>query len=297
MTKTVSPPAEIVELNRVIGAVIDPNATMRFYADLLSRQPTDGAAVQHNVAYGNEDRHRVDVYRPATTEATPVVIFFHGGGYSRGDKSDRSNIGHCLAREGILTLIASYRLAPEHKWPSGAEDVIAALRWAQTHVRRFGGAPDRIFLMGESAGAAHVALAGLSSRFHGGAPLGAAGLILHSGSYDVALEWRAAAAFGIPSPDYRNAAYFGPDQARYPEMSTVDLIDTPDIRTLITFAEFDPLQFQVQASELFATLARRAQSCPTLLRVTGHGHISQICSFNTADTSLSDPLIRFVKAR
>jgi len=298
MPEMMSPPADLAGRIRALGHGIDPDGTARIYADALGRQPTDGVDVIPNLRYGEADRHVLDVYVPTAGESRrPVVIFFHGGGYSRGDKADRGNVGFFLARNGVTALLANYRLAPDHQWPAGAIDVVTALRWAQDNAGRYGGDPLRIVLMGESAGAAHVAAASFVSRFHGGRPLGASGLVLHSGSYNVALERQAAHVFGISSPDVRNESYFGSDFPRYPSMSTIRIIDAPDIPSLILYAEFDPVQMQVQAGELFATLVQRARACPGLRRLNGHGHISQICSFNTEDTSVSSPVLEFVQSR
>jgi acetyl esterase len=293
-----SPPPEIEEQIRLLGPVVDPAGTARIYAELLARQPTSGVDRTSDVPYGDAAaRHKLDVYAPREKrERLPVVLFFHGGGYSRGDKADRTNIGYFFARHGIIALIANYRLAPAVQWPSGAQDVMAALRWAQDKVGAYGGNPHRIFLMGESAGAAHVALAAFVSRFHGQTPLNAPGVILHSGSYNVGLEHRAARQFGIPSPDLRNEAYFGTDKSAYDGMSTVRLIDAPSIPTLIVYAEYDPAAMQVQAGELFSVLSDRSDVSAELLRAAGHGHISQIASFNTEDESVSGQVLNFVRS-
>ena len=292
-----SPPAEIEEQIRLLGPVVDPAGTARIYAELLARQPTSGVDRTSDVPYGDADRHRLDAYAPREKrDRSPVVLFFLGGGYSRGDKADRTNIGYFFARHGVIALIANYRLAPAVQWPSGAQDVMAALRWAQAKVSAYGGDPCRIFLMGESAGAAHVALATFVSRFHGQAPLDAAGVILHSGSYNVGLEHRAARQFGIPKPDLRNEAYFGTDKSAYDSMSTVRLIDAPSVPTLIVYAEYDPTAMQVQAGELFSALSSRSHVSPELLRAAGHGHISQIASFNTEDESVSGHVLHFMRS-
>lgn len=292
-----SPPAEIEEQIRSLGPVVDPAGTARIYAELLARQPTSGVDPKSDVPYGDADRNKLDVYAPREKrDGSPVVLFFLGGGYSRGDKADRTNIGYFFARHGVIALIANYRLAPAVQWPSGAQDVMTALRWAQDNVGAYGGDPHRIFLMGESAGAAHVALAALVSRFHGQAPLNAAGVILHSGSYNVGLEHRAARQFGIPTPDVRNEAYFGTNKSAYDGMSTIRLIDAPSIATLIVYAEYDPAAMQVQAGELFSVLSSRSEVGPELLRAAGHGHISQIASFNTEDDSVSGHVLNFVRS-
>lgn len=297
MPEMTSPPSELAGKIRLLGHGIDPDGTARIYAEALGRQPTDGVDVIPDLRYGEGGRHVLDVYVPTAGESPrAIVIFFHGGGFSRGDKADRRNVGFFFARNGVIALLANYRLAPDHRWPAGAIDVVTVLRWAQDNAGRYGGDPRRIVLMGESAGAAHVAAAGFVSRFHGGRPLGVAGLVLHSGSYNVAMERQAAHVFGIAAPDVRNESYFGSDFQRYPDMSTVRIIDAPDIPSLILYAEFDPVQMQVQAGELFATLVQRARVCPGLRRLNGHGHISQICSFNTEDTSVSGPVLAFVQS-
>ncbi len=168
----------------------------------------------------------------------PVLIFMHGGGFIRGDKSDRENIGQYFARNGFVTLVPNYRLAPAHVWPAGAEDVVRAYCWAREHGGRFGADPQRIFLVGESAGAAHVALATLARRFH--MPGGFAGVVLISGVYDVRLEALARRQFGTASPDPRNEAYFGSDFERYIQMATVQLIDAAPFPLLMTYAGVGP---------------------------------------------------------
>ena len=83
----------------------------------------------HDIAYGSDARHRLDVYRPQNERAAPhaVMIFMPGGGFIRGDKSDREKL-EIFRPAGIAVVVANYRLAPEHVWPAG-EDVIAAYRW------------------------------------------------------------------------------------------------------------------------------------------------------------------------
>jgi len=112
----------------------------------------------------------------------------------------------------------------------------------------------------------------------------------------VGLEHRAARQFGIPTPDQRNEAYFGTDKSAYDGMSTVRLIDAPSIPTLIVYAEYDPTAMQVQAGELFSALSSQSHVSPELLRAAGHGHISQIASFNTEDTSVSGFVLKFVRS-
>jgi triacylglycerol lipase len=80
-------------------------------------------------------------------------------------------------------------------------------------------------------------------------------------------------------------------------MSIVDLVDAPPVPMLISFAELDLLQMQVQAGELFARLVTRHGYAPQLAVIRGHNHLSQILSINTGDESLSAPILAFLRAR
>jgi triacylglycerol lipase len=270
---------------------------LEVYAPLLAKQPRAGVQITRDQVYGPDGRHRLDVYAPAPAAALlPVLVIFHGGGFIRGDKSERENAGLYFARAGFLTIVPNYRLAPAGQWPAGAEDVMAALGWAAAHVRDWGGDPVQLWLLGESAGAAHVASASLLRRFHPPGGLKLQGLVLISGVYNVHLERLARAQFGVPTPDPRNEPYFGADSEAYPAMSIVDLVDAAPLPMLITYAEMDLLQMQVQAGELFARLVTRHGFAPQLAVIRGHNHLSQIISINTGDQSLTAPILKFLRA-
>ena len=76
--------------------------------------------------------------------------------WSAADKRSYVNIGTFFARHGIVGITANYRLAPEAKWPNGAEDVAGTIKWIKANAAGYGIDADRIFLMGSSAGAVHV---------------------------------------------------------------------------------------------------------------------------------------------
>jgi len=296
------PPPAIEARIRALGAVLDMRTTQEIYEPLLAQQRRDGIQIERDLVYGADERHRLDVYHvPAGARAgaaAPMLLAFHGGGFIRGDKQQRENLGLRFAREGFVTLVPNYRLAPAHHWPAGALDVAAALGWAIEHAAQLGGDPKRIWLLGESAGAAHVATAALLTRFHppGAAGLPIAGAILISGVYNVQLELLARRQFGVPTPDPRNEPYFGSDFARYPAMSVVEHIDARAFPLLITYAELDLLPMQVQAGELFARLVTRHGFAPELAVIRGHNHLTQVYSINTGDESLSYPVLRFMRA-
>jgi triacylglycerol lipase len=288
-------PHELERIIRAAGPVIDPQATKALYAPLLAGAPRGGEIVR-DIVYGDDERHRLDVYLPMGANGlAPVVIFVHGGGFIRGDKADREPVGNYFSRHGVLAIVPNYRLGPRHRWPAGAEDVSSVLAWARVHVAAHGGDPGHIVLAGESAGAAHIAAATLIRRFHPAEGLKIAGAFLASGVYNAELELRARSQLGIATPDPRNEAYFGTDFAAYRAMSTVELVDAEPFPLAISYAELDPIQMQAQAGELFARLVTRHGFQPRIAVVRNHNHLSQVYAINTSDEALAGPMLDFVR--
>ena len=288
-------PAAIAQAIRAAGPVIDPPAAKALYAALLAEAPRGGEIVR-DIAYGPDERHRLDLYLPLGAGGpAPVVVFLHGGGFIRGDKADREAVGHYFSRHGVLAILPNYRLGPRHQWPAGAEDAAAVLAWARAHVANCGGDREHIVMAGESAGAAHVAAATLVKRFHPAEGLKIAGAFLASGVYNAELELLARSQLGIATPDPRNEAYFGADFASYRAMSTVELVDADPFPLAISYAELDPVQMQAQAGELFARLVTRHGFKPRIGVVRNHNHLSQVYAINTPDEALAGPLLAFVR--
>lgn len=120
--------------------------------------------VLRDISYGPHPRQRLDVHCPTTPSAAPraVFVFVHGGGFSSGDKRREGepfydNIARWAVESDFVGVNITYRYAPEFTFPSGAEDVAAALRWVESNIAEHGGDPASIVVMGHSAGAAHVA--------------------------------------------------------------------------------------------------------------------------------------------
>jgi acetyl esterase len=294
---------EIAAQLRAIGPVLDPETVAKLYLPLQARAPKDGVKRTNDIAYGPDERHRLDVYEPAAKPAQPmpVLIFIHGGAFVRGDKSSPGapffdNIGYYFSRRGIVTVNATYRLAPKNPWPAGAKDVGAVVKWVRENIEKYGGDSRRVFLMGHSAGAAHVAAYAFMKGLQPEEGTGVAGAILVSGPYDPSLESLAAKAFmgQVSGP---NQAYYGADTTLYPERSTLRNLAGPPVRTLIVYAELDMLMMQVEAGDLFTALCRRDGRCPELLWLRDHDHMSEIYAINTPDESLAKPVLEFIEGR
>jgi acetyl esterase/lipase len=150
-----------------------------------------GAYRRHaDIAYGTHPRQRLDVYVPdaaagaATGGSRPMVVFWHGGRWSFGDKAKYRFVGAALAELGYVAVLPNYRLYPEVKLAGFMDDAARAGRWAAAHAAEFGADADRLYLMGHSAGAHLPALVALDARYFaaaGGAPPHIAGVIGLSG--------------------------------------------------------------------------------------------------------------------
>jgi acetyl esterase/lipase len=103
-------------------------------------------------SYGPEARQKLDVYSPEAAQDRPVVVFFYGGSWTTGRRGLYRFVGAALAERGIVTVVPDYRLYPQVKFPLFVDDGALAVAWVQKHAHEFGGDPQRIVLMGHSAG-------------------------------------------------------------------------------------------------------------------------------------------------
>jgi acetyl esterase len=93
------------------------------------------------------------VYRPTADGAVPTMAFFHGGGFVIGDLETHDDQARLICRDGEMVIVSlDYRLAPEHPFPAGFEDCLAATKWVADNIADLGGDADRIVVGGDSAG-------------------------------------------------------------------------------------------------------------------------------------------------
>ena len=137
-----------------------------FLAAFIPRVAVSGSPQQvkvlHDIAYGSDEKQRMDVYLPGTAvKDAPVIFMVHGGAWRVGDKESRRVVENKVARwvtRGFIFISINYRLLPENDPLRQAEDVAHALATAQAKAASWGGDPAKFILMGHSAGAHLVAL-------------------------------------------------------------------------------------------------------------------------------------------
>lgn len=125
--------------------------------DLLNAVvPSHGYQVVADQAFGSDPAQKLDVLIPkdvAPGEKRPVVLFFYGGSWKSGSRSEYRFAGEALTSKGFIAVVADYRHFPAVKFPAFQTDAAMALRWTVDHIAEHNGNPDAIFVMGHSAGA------------------------------------------------------------------------------------------------------------------------------------------------
>jgi triacylglycerol lipase len=274
-------PPEIAAKNKAAAGKIDFTVGA-LYAPLQPKPPYAGITVTRDVPTGPDPLQKIDVFEPsAKGPARPVMIFVHGGGFTRGDKAQVDNMLVWAVDHGMVGVDVDYRLAPKNPWPAGVEDLKAAVAWTRAHIAEHDGDPDRIILWGHSAGANHVEDYVGHAELHGPEYAGVRGAIIMSPFY-------AAAPGANPSPYYGTDASLsteGPANAR--------MVASPTPIYLVN-AEYDPVFMLAYGASLdkALTAAGKAHGRQVL---KDHGHLSEGMAVGTSDVSLTGPLEVWLK--
>jgi triacylglycerol lipase len=274
-----------------IGRVIDAPKTAAIYAPQQEKEPYRGIKVQRDVRYGPAERNLLDIFTAEDgASPRPVLIFVHGGGFIAGNKRTPEspfydNVMLWAARHGYVGVNITYRLAPKSPWPAAAEDVASAVQWVAANVSQSGGDPSRVFLMGHSAGAVHVASYVAHPELHKVQGGGLAGAIMVSGIYDLTAS---------PLGD-SELAYFGTDPSRYQERSSLSGLQASTVPLMIAAAELDPPRFIEQFGLLKQASCKRPAGCARAVMLPQHSHMSEVYSINTADDRLTREIAEFVQ--
>ena len=230
----------------------------------------------------------MDVYRPrqATSTRVPVVVFFYGGSWKRGERAQYQFVGQRLADNGVLAVIADYRTHPQAMFPAFMDDAARAVRRVHDGAAGWGGDPDRVFIAGHSAGAQIAALLATDPRYlqaHGMKPRQLAGVIGLSGPYDFEVTGDLVAVFGTP--------------ALWPQAQAVNFASGDEPPFLLMHGTRDRVVEYVDSIQLAERL--RAHGVPATLRLLPDaGHITLLAGLydpKRAPDVLAD-MLDFIKA-
>ena len=202
---------------------------------LNSLVASDSHALTPSIPYGTLPRQRLDVYRPSAAPPPggyPVVVFFYGGSWNNGERADYKFVAAALASRGVMTLVADYRLYPAVRYPEFLEDSAKALAYGLEKAKALGGDPQRVFVMGHSAGAYNAAMLAFDARWlrpTGHSPAELAGFIGLAGPYDF---------LPIVNPDVK-PVFFHPNYP--PDSQVFDHVSAAAPKTFLGAARTDEL--------------------------------------------------------
>lgn len=223
----------------------------------------DVPAADATVVYAPDRGLALDVFRPhGGSGPAPTVLFFYGGAWKRGSREQYRFVGHRLAQNGVLAIVADYRTWPQAGFPAFMDDAADAVAWARTHASEYGGDPQRLFIAGHSAGAQIAGLLGTDAHYlarRGIRPAQLAGVIGLSGPYDFNVGAKYAPIFGPPS--------------QWPKAQVVNFVDGDEPPFLLIHGDADRTVEVRDSIELVGKL-RAVQVPATLLLLPGAGHMA-----------------------
>ena len=210
-------------------------AMFAFFDSQLKNSPAGGAVklrLQRDIPYteSGEPRQELDVYAPENATKQPVVFWIHGGGWQTGDRTSVQLKPKAFVEKGFVFVSTGYRLLPQVEMIDIFHDIAKSMHWVHEHIAQYGGDPERILVMGHSAGAQLAALICTDDRY-----LKAEGLSLgiikgcvpvDGDTYDVPAmietaetRWR---VHGLPQAKWGHREKFGDDPAKHRDYSAVN---------------------------------------------------------------------------
>lgn len=158
----------VLALAGVIGgmlAFVSPPRLLSHYDRLAGGREGSYPAAE-GVPFGSHGQ-RLDIWAPNATPAEgklPVVIFWYGGGWAKGDRTSYAFAGRALAKAGFLVVIPDYRKVPQVRFPAFLDDGAEAVAWVEDNIEQYRGDPARVAVMGHSAGAWQAIMLALDSQ-------------------------------------------------------------------------------------------------------------------------------------
>jgi acetyl esterase len=219
-------------------------------------EPDHVAAVDDRTIPGPAGDIPIRVYRAEDGDAPrPLIVYFHGGGWTIGDLETHDPVCRTLAASvGAVVVAVDYRLAPEHPFPAAVEDADAAVQWAAAHAGELGGDPGRVVVGGDSAGGNLAAVVARHARDRGGPPIAAQLLVypstdLTSMDTDSHRENADRPFLHVDTMTwFRNNYVPDVDRRAHPDASPSQASDLSGLPpAVVVTAEFDPLRDEGEA--------------------------------------------------
>jgi len=252
--------------------------------------PSSGYAFASAVVYDPERRLTLDVYTPVNAKAHAVVVFFYGGRWREGAPADYRFVGQALASQGFVAVLPDYRHYPSVRFPEFVHDAARAVHWTQQQIVRYGGDPEKIFVMGHSSGAHLAAMLALNPEFlarEGLARSAVKGMIGLAGPYDF---------LPLTEPDLRDM--FGPPE-RYELSQPVTYADGDNPPLLLLHGEDDRTVRVRNTRNLAAAVAKAGGAVETVIypQMSHAWLIASLAAPLRASSDVLPQIARFIRER
>jgi acetyl esterase/lipase len=260
--------------------------------------------VKRDIPYAEpvNERQMLDIYAPENAKDLPVVFWIHGGGWQVGDKTSVQAKPQALVDKGFVFVATNYRFLPNVDMGTIVRDVAKSIRWVHDHIAEHGGDPNRILVMGHSAGAQLAALICTDDRY-----LKAEGLSLaiikgcvpvDGDTYDVPLMIATSAArrktLGQPDPKFGHYQKFGNDPVKHYDFSAVNHVARDKgISPFLLLHVADHVDTTAQAQRLASVLVEAGISA-TLFGANDTDHSKLNDDLGLPDDQATNALWKFV---
>ena len=304
-------PPQIAKQLVAIGRGVCPAETSQLYLPLHQKPPYRGVSVARDISTGPDPKNVVDVFTPEQGNGSrPVLIYVPGGpGNRRLDVPNNDvfydNIPLWAVKNGMVGVLVQRR--PGNAWDDPAKDIAKVVRWVDENIVRYKGDPGRAFLWAQSAGNVPAGTYIGHPELYGPKGLGLKGVIFMSAAtFNIlpAVPPRTgpnppcgpqpvSAPAATQAPAAGPAPSAPPDAATQLARSNLPGLVKSRVPFLITTAELDPPGIIAFAETLKDQLCK-AGRCPTSLVFKDHSHISEVMSPNTADDSVTGPILKWI---
>jgi len=252
--------------------------------------PSSGYHLTQDIAYGEADRLKLDIYQPVEggQMPSPTVVFFYGGGWEKGEKKDYKFVAEALTSKGITVVIPDYRVYPEVVFPAFVDDAAAAVAWTAENIEQFGGDADLVFVAGHSAGAHIATLLSINPDYlakHSFSPEKIKGVIGLAGPYDF-----------LPLKSRTLKTIFGSETLQW-QSQPINHVATNHPPMLLLVGEKDSTVLPRNSYRLAEKLTENGNTVE-LVRFEDYGHVAMVAKLARplrAEGDLLQPIVRFIR--
>jgi hypothetical protein len=319
------PPDIAAELKR-LGPGVYPADTAKLYRPLQPHEPYPGVKVARSVSFGPDPMNVVDIFSPEKGGSRPVLIYVSGGAGNRIEQIPNGdafydNIMLWANKHGMMGVNMQRRGGPGLAWDDPGKDVGLLMRWIQANISKYKGKPDRVFIWAHSAGNPSVATYVGRPELYTPKGVGLKGVIFMAPApFNI---YPAVAPQPPPGPGRgpggggRGDGKGGPppqakggdgkgggkgrggpapvDPAVQQARSLLPGLQKAKVSYFLAAAELDPPAMPLFLNTLKEQLCM-AGNCPTYPPLfKDHSHASEVYSPNTADTTVTDPILKWMK--